>query len=359
MYKVIIIEDETTVRRGIVLTIDWFSLGCMIVGEAANGEEGLELVLRLSPDIVVTDVKMPRMDGVEMIRKLRQAGCRSRFIILTAYSDFKYAQSALRLGVNDYLLKPLKDGELEEAVRTLVRTASGSGTGMASGPGGNLVAGNLMAGNLMAGNLVAGNLAGGNQAGEGQGSGNQVPGSQNSGNQAPWSHAPGSQNSGNQALWSQNAGNQNSGNQVPWGQNPGSPAASALESLAAAFPIYGFRTDRTTQNSYVEAAIRYIHRHYQEDISISTVSHELEISEGYLSRMFKKETNYTFTNYLIYYRLRLAMELLMDCRMKVYEVADRVGYSDTAYFSAQFKKIVGLSPSEYQGRVGSVPVEGK
>lgn len=184
---------------------------------------------------------------------------------------------------------------MEEAVRTLVRTASGSGTGMASGPGGNLVAGNLMTGNLVAGNLAAGNLAGGNQAREGQGSGNQIP----------WSHAPGS------------------------------------------------------QNSYVEAAIRYIHRHYQEDISISTVSHELEISEGYLSRMFKKETNYTFTNYLIYYRLRLAMELLMDCRMKVYEVADRVGYSDTAYFSAQFKKIVGLSPSEYQGRVGSVPVEGK
>lgn len=324
MYKVMIIEDETTVRRGIVLTIDWFSLGCMIVGEAANGEEGLELVLRLSPDIVVTDVKMPRMDGVEMIQKLRQAGCRSRFIILTAYSDFKYAQSALRLGVNDYLLKPLKDGELEEAVRTLVRTASGSGTGMASGPGGN---------------LVTENLAGGNQAGEGQGSGNLAPWGQNAGSQTPWS--------------------QNAGNLAPWGQDTRSRAASALESLAAAFPIYGFRTDRTTQNRYVEAAIRYIHCHYQEDISISTVSHELEISEGYLSRMFKKETNYTFTNYLIYYRLRLAMELLMDCRMKVYEVADRVGYSDTAYFSAQFKKIVGLSPSEYQGRVGSVPMEGK
>ena len=59
---------------------------------------------RLSPDIVVTDVKMPRMDGVEMIAKLRENGCQAKFIILTAYSDFKYAQSALRLGVSDYLL---------------------------------------------------------------------------------------------------------------------------------------------------------------------------------------------------------------------------------------------------------------
>lgn len=260
MYKVIVIEDEITVRRGIVLTTDWAALGCMVIGEAANGEEGQSLVLRLSPDIVVTDVKMPRMDGVEMIEQLRKAGCRSHFIILTAHSDFKYAQSALRMGVSDYLLKPLKDGELEQSVRTLIHRFSRETT----------------------------------------------------------SPAP----------------------------------VSADESL----PIFQFRTDRTFHNSYVEAAIQFIRSHYQEDISISTVAGDLEISEGYLSRMFKKETNYTFTNYLIYYRISLAMELLKNCRVKVYEVADQVGYSDTAYFSVQFKKIVGLSPSEYQSRFGTVPI---
>ena len=117
MYKVIVVEDETMVRRGIILTIDWAALDCVIAGEAANGEEGAELAVRLSPDIIVTDVKMPRMDGVEMITKLREQDCRAKFIILTAYSDFKYAQSALRLGVSDYLLKPLRDGDLEQAVR--------------------------------------------------------------------------------------------------------------------------------------------------------------------------------------------------------------------------------------------------
>ena len=116
MYKVIVVEDETMVRRGIILTIDWAALDCVIAGEAANGEEGAELAVRLSPDIIVTDVKMPRMDGVEMITKLREQGCRAKFIILTAYSDFKYAQSALRLGVSDYLLKPLRDGDLEHAL---------------------------------------------------------------------------------------------------------------------------------------------------------------------------------------------------------------------------------------------------
>ena len=102
MNRVVVVEDETMARKGIILTIDWSALGCVVVGEAANGEEGAALVERLSPDIVVTDVKMPRMDGVEMIAKLRENGCQAKFIILTAYSDFKYAQSALRLGVSDY-----------------------------------------------------------------------------------------------------------------------------------------------------------------------------------------------------------------------------------------------------------------
>ena len=95
----------------------------------------------------------------------------------------------------------------------------------------------------------------------------------------------------------------------------------------------------------------YMREHYKEDINISTVAEQLQISEGYLSRVFKKETDYTFTTYLSYYRMKVAMELLKEGKLKVYEVADAVGYSDTAYFSAQFKKLVGIAPSEYQERV--------
>ena len=130
MLKVVVIEDEELVRRGIVMAVDWASVDCKVVGEASNGEAGLEEIRRLRPDIVVTDIRMPRMDGLEMLRRLREEGCGVSVILLTAYSDFSYAQAALKLGAVDYLLKPFHDGELEAAVQRIaergrVRTKPG------------------------------------------------------------------------------------------------------------------------------------------------------------------------------------------------------------------------------------------
>ena len=93
----------------------------------------------------------------------------------------------------------------------------------------------------------------------------------------------------------------------------------------------------------------YIGEHYNDpDITVGSIAQHLGISEGHLSHMFKKETDYTLLNYLTRYRIHKAMELLRDCRRKVYEVAEQVGYKDITYFSATFKKVVGMSPSEYQ-----------
>ena len=119
MLKVLVVEDEELIRKGIVLAVDWASLDCVVVGEASNGEEALAAVERLSPSLIITDLKMPRMDGIEMLRRLREQGNRVYVIILTAYDSFTYAQSALRLGAVDFLLKPFHDGDLEQAVLNL------------------------------------------------------------------------------------------------------------------------------------------------------------------------------------------------------------------------------------------------
>lgn len=74
MLKVVVVEDEELVRKGIVLTVDWAGAGCAVVGEAANGEEGLEVIRRYRPDLIVTDIRMPKLDGIEMLRRLRRRG---------------------------------------------------------------------------------------------------------------------------------------------------------------------------------------------------------------------------------------------------------------------------------------------
>ena len=121
MKKVVVVEDEALVRRGIVLTVDWASVDCVVVGEAENGQQGLALIREKQPELIVTDIRMPVIDGLEMLRLLRAEGSTARVIFLTAYSDFAYAQSALKLGAADYLLKPFRDGELESAVERLYR----------------------------------------------------------------------------------------------------------------------------------------------------------------------------------------------------------------------------------------------
>ena len=85
MYKVIVIDDETLVRRGIVMETDWQALDCMVVAEADNGIEGLEAIRKYHPDLLICDIRMPQMDGIEMLKQLRAEGNDVSVIFLTAY----------------------------------------------------------------------------------------------------------------------------------------------------------------------------------------------------------------------------------------------------------------------------------
>lgn len=111
MLKVLIVEDEDYIRKGLIHTIDWLSMDCAVIGEACDGIEGLKLIEELKPDLVITDIKMPLMDGIEM---LGQASKDNKFhsIILTSYSEFEYAKQAISLKVYEYLLKPVDEDNL-------------------------------------------------------------------------------------------------------------------------------------------------------------------------------------------------------------------------------------------------------
>ena len=249
MIKVMIVDDEKYVRMGIKNDTDWALIGCEVVAEASNGEMALEMAGQFRPDLVISDIKMPKMDGIELAGKLLEKYPDTKVIFLTAYNEFEYARQAVRLGVSDYLLKPYQDGELEGAIQRLLHL------------------------------------------------------------------------------------------------HPNAPAAQTqLE-----HELIPLKRKEEIENRYVQLAIEYIEKNYSDrDFSIGKLSESISVSEGHISRLFKAETEISINNYLTRYRIRKAMDFLKDVQSKVYEVAEKVGYQDIAYFSNTFKKLVGRAPSEYQ-----------
>lgn len=120
MFKVMLVDDEMFTRQGMRALIDWETFGFQIIGEADNGEDALILIRDIKPDLVVTDIRMPVMDGLGLIKHtIEENDWLPRFIIISGYSDFNYAQRAVRYGVFDFILKPIDEVELVEALKRL------------------------------------------------------------------------------------------------------------------------------------------------------------------------------------------------------------------------------------------------
>ena len=121
MYKVAIIDDEPLIVEGLSKTMAWDKWNCQVAGCAYDGREGMELIRDKRPDIIITDINMPEMDGLMMIAGLKSEFPNMQIIILTGYREFEYARRAIELGVSRFLLKPSKMNELEEAIDAVTK----------------------------------------------------------------------------------------------------------------------------------------------------------------------------------------------------------------------------------------------
>ena len=119
MLRVLLVDDEPFILRGMKELIDWKNEGFEIVGSAADGEEALLFLQNHDADLILADIKMPIMDGLELLRKLRisEKYRDIYFIILSGYADFQYAQEAIKYACNDYILKPVEKEKLVQALR--------------------------------------------------------------------------------------------------------------------------------------------------------------------------------------------------------------------------------------------------
>ena len=118
-YRVLLVDDEEDIRVGISRKIDWEGLGYALVGEAENGRDALELAESLQPDVVLTDIKMPFMDGLELCRILTERLPASKFVVFSGFDDFEYAKQAIQMNVSEYILKPINAPELTAVLERL------------------------------------------------------------------------------------------------------------------------------------------------------------------------------------------------------------------------------------------------
>ena len=391
-WKILIADDEPKIRRGLHAQIDRLGLPCEVCAEAEDGEIALEAAERLRPDILLVDINMPFVNGLDFIEALRRTRADARVILITGYEEFEYARRALELDVHAYLLKPINVEELRRAVETAIDQLEVSRQRnrhfeWAIAQIGNrreflreeflrdAVSGRLEADEIrefrvyfdfpepkrMMLMLIS---ARSSAAGE-----------------KPWQHTlrqyalqdalqDGPEGLAYRCLFSDDRGNVLLLYDAPpeldarlteavraalggelglTVQLEAEPVAS-LTRIAEAYDSAMERMLSSAQLSpIVDGAKAYIAAHYADpDLSLMEVAEALNAHPAYLSRTMKQELGMPFAKYLTNVRIGKAVQLMRDPSIRIWNVAEMVGYSGGNYFSAAFKKVLGVSPADYR-----------
>lgn len=253
MWKVLLVEDEVFVRESVKELIRWEELGFKLTGEAGDGQEALERIKADPPDLVLTDIIMPVMDGIELLKETRTAGYDCKFVMLTCLGEFEYVRQAMEYGASNYILKlSMSVNDLRETLRKISKELHRARSA---------------------------------------------------------SDAP-------------------------------SVRSQAGQSGKA-----------RTSHPEVNKILDYIDQHYDQDITVKSLSQYVMMGENYVSALFKKKMGKTLIHYLHEVRIARARAYLEETDLPVNEIGARVGFVNDNYFIKIFKRIVGLTPSQYRQSV--------
>ncbi len=367
MIKVFLVEDEFIVRQGIKNNIEWEKNGFEFCGEASDGELAFPIICREKPDIVITDIRMPFMDGLVLSRLIRRELPQTKIIILSGHEEFEYAKAAIQIGVEEYLLKPIRGEELLQVVNHVAekirqeRQAEQEEKALQGAEVQSLV------GNVSPGNMDKQKIHDFLREGEIHAVRPFVE---------EYIHGIGDAGE-NSLLFRQYlvmdmyfAANQfleeigaegvlaaEEPFQTPEKmQQTISGLEGTLDYVTGLFVRVMEERDRLAGQStgdVVESARQYIQERYQDaELTLNSVAAHVNISPNHLSTLFSQKTGQTFMKYLTDVRMDRARELLRFTNKKSSEISEEVGYKDPHYFSYIFKKNNGCTPMQYRERSG-------
>lgn len=362
MYKVYFTEDEEYVRRAIVDTTDWESLGFSICGEAGDGETALREVLSIKPDVLITDIKMPKMDGLELSHLVKKELPDIIIIILSGYDEFDFTQQAIRIGVSDYILKPIVPAKL---MRVLMHAAElieqkkdeKKKSRIVQRPSAVLL--DEEEEELWKNDRVVDRFAIFNFVKTGDRS--EIISFSSQISETIWNAAHGSHLFFTCCLYDFFMTLKDATASV--GIDCGLSGASMcsvdeiadceeLESLirAALTQVISARDDMADSKSQcVTQARLFIEVHHSDpNLSLSVVAEAVNTAPNYLSTLLNRKSGQSFSEFLNQVRIRHAMELLRTTTRSLSSISTAVGYTDPYYFSKTFKKVMGVSPNEFR-----------
>jgi two-component system response regulator YesN len=360
LIKLFLVEDEVVMREGIKRRIDWASENIDFVGEAADGELALPMILESRPDIVITDIKMPFMDGLTLSEKVKKELPDTKIIILSGYDEFTYAQEALRIGVTEYLLKPVAPAALLESIRKVACTIEKPEESAPKEKEAEMLDLDMTILDEETHKVIENFLKNGAE-------------NETAGFCERIFRSVGEKNAGSVLFLNyltmdmyltvvrflkelgldtetltKEEGDLSS---VVKRMSNAEEAKEYLERILRAAIRLRDSGASKKYGKLLQEAVSYIDEHYSdEDISLNTVSQACGISPNHFSSIFSQEMGVTFIEYLIGKRMDRAKELLMTTDLRSSEIAFQVGYKDPHYFSYTFKKTQGMTTREYRAR---------
>lgn len=393
IWKVLIADDEPIIREGIRMAVDWSSLGMVVAAEAEDGEEALQLAMEHQVDILLVDLNMPIMDGLTLMKHVRDTMPDCRLIIITGHDEFQYAQEAIRLDVDEYILKPANPDQLHAVLEEVRRGLEQQRTEqehleLASR---QIKRSYPLLRERFCLEWIEGSMSEAEIT-------EQLEFLELPARCPQWLGVIRWSDTAIERTLTRESDRQlymfaieniisewltdrryvmfrDLGSLIAvfvWDDCEGSLFSDVAHSISSCLklsvtqsfqPFSGTLLD--VQDAYLavkrdvyrdarlspitrRARLYVLEHSCERGLTLEQVAAELQTNPVYLSRMFKQELGITFTQLLTDIRMKKAVELLGSSEMTILEISERLGYETQHYFSTVFKKAIGVSPNQYR-----------
>ncbi|WP_223594343.1 response regulator [Neobacillus bataviensis] len=366
MIKVLLADDELIVRKGLIATVDWAKFNMEVIADAPNGQKAWELFQEHSPEVVITDIVMPEMTGIELARKIKQTSPAVKILLLSCHRDFTYAQEGMNIGASGYILKTaFQDQQFEEYLERFENELTGSGkTQSSTSLEKDFYEWLCGFENSFLEQLdekfhedwkwmkepFSIFLVNGLNFHKKWPVGEKQLAKIHCGQDQAFIFIP---ETAKEVFEHQLVEARSKDASIRWNVN--GPNQGITEWMNGVSALYRqlkfekqFKISMKDWPQPIQKAVQIIMEHLHESLSSTFIANEVGLSRSHFSTMFKKTVGESFISFTEKLKIQAACDLLENTSLTLQEIGEKIGIQDGKYLSKWFKKCIGVTPSDYR-----------